>query len=127
LTVLSDSATGPVRRLLLRVQAAPGSETVALRANETRVLDSSVDGRTIATTRYRRDGGAWSLTYSAPPDSGFTLGLTVPAGSVPSLDVMVRSRGLPTLEGISVPARSRNVVTAQTGDVTVVRRSVRFP
>jgi hypothetical protein len=110
-TVVSDSITGPVRRLLLRVQAAPGTETVSLRANATRVLDATVDGRAITTTRYRGTPAVWSLAYSAPPDSGFALGLTVPAGSVPSLDITTRSRGLPQIDGIKLPERTESIVT----------------
>ena len=126
-TVLSDSTAGPVRQLLLRVHAAPGTEVISMRGNDMKVLGSSVDGRNIATARYRGGVRQWSLDYSGPPDSGVTIGLTIPAGAVAALDISARSRGLPALEGVTFPARRPDVVTAQTGDVTVVRRSVRIP
>jgi hypothetical protein len=124
--VVADSSAGEERRLTLRVRASAGTETISVRANETRVLRAAVDGRDIDTSRYRGGARSWALTYSAPPDSGFALVLTVPARSGVSLDVTARSRGLPRLDGIAFPQRPADVVTVQTGDVTIIHRTIRL-
>ncbi|HUQ84279.1 MAG TPA: M28 family peptidase [Gemmatimonadaceae bacterium] len=126
-TVVRDSSSAQERRLELLVRAAPGSETVGLRALDARVLRSQVDGLPIGTSRYRGGVRQWSLDYSAPPDSGFTVTLVVPAGAGLGLDVIARRPGLPALDGIVFAARPADVVTVQTGDVTVVHRVVRLP
>jgi len=124
-TVIADSSTNDERRLVLRIRAAPGTETIGMRANETRVLRAAIDGRAIDTSRYRDNLELWSLDYAAPPDSGITLALTVPARSTLSLDLLTRSRGIAPLAGITFPPRPSDVVTVQMGDVTVVHRTVR--
>ena len=122
-TVIADSTAAGERRLVLRIQPPAGTETISLHANETRVLRSSIDGRAIDTARYRSSVGFWRLDYTAPPDSGITLGLTVPAGSSVSLDLLARSPGIPAAANVQ-PTRTADVVTAQTGDVTVVHRTL---
>jgi hypothetical protein len=54
------------------------------------------------------------------------LALALPAGSQLSLDLMTRTPGLPALSGVQIPARTPDVVTIQTGDITLVHRVVRF-
>lgn len=97
-----------------------------MRALGAPVLDAAVDGLRIDTSRYRRRPAAWRLDYSAPPDSGVTLALTLPAGGSVSLDLTARAAGLPALTGVRLPARSPGVVTSQTGDVTVAHQVVHF-
>ena len=60
----------------------------------------------------------------SPPDSGITLLLAVFPGTSVSLDLLARSRGLPALDNVHIPPRRPDVVTIQTGDVTVAHRSV---
>jgi hypothetical protein len=125
--VVSDSTAAGERQVTLRIRPPSGAETISLRANGTRVLRSSIDGRAIDTARYRGVVRFWRLEYSAPPDSGIVLALTVPAGSSVSLDVLARSRGVPSVPGVQLPTRSADVVTAQTGDVTVVHKTLFIP
>ena len=127
LTVIADSAIAGERRVVLLVRAAPGTETITMQATDTRVLRAAIDGRAIDTSRYRGGVRPWRLSYTAPPDSGLTLALTVPAGSGVSLDITTRSPGIPSLDGIRLPPRAPDVVTSQTGDVTLSHRSVRIP
>jgi hypothetical protein len=126
-TLVADSTTTEGRRLAFLVRAASGTQTITLRANETRVLASAVDGRAIDPTRYRGSVRLWNLTYTAPPDSGFTLALTVPAGGGVALDLVTRNGKVPALNGIAIANRPPDVVTAQTGDGTMIFRTVRFP
>jgi hypothetical protein len=127
-TVVADSTSAGERRLVLRIRTPAGTETFTMQAtNGTRVLRASIDGRAIETGRYRRDVRPWRLDYSAPPDSGITLGLTVPAATSVSLDVLGRSPGVPAITGVTLPTRTADVVTAQTGDVTVVHRTLFIP
>jgi hypothetical protein len=124
-TVLADSTSDGKRRLSLRLRAAPGTERLAIRADGAPVLAAEVDGRTIDTSRYRARATSWRLDYSAPPDSGVTLALTLPAGGSVSLDLTARLPGLPALPGVTLPRRPPGVVTSQTGDVTIVHQVVR--
>ena len=100
-----------------------------MQAVDTRVLRASIDGREIDTTLYRGGAKGWRLSYSAPPPIGIKLGLTVPANSSVSLDLITRSPGVPPLETLNVsplPPRLPDVVTVQTGDVTLVHHRVTF-
>jgi len=128
-TVISDSTSGAERHLEIGVVAPPGTETINIRALDARVLRASIDGRPIDTSRYRRRANGWSLGYSAPPPGGIKLGLTLPAGSRVSLDLLTRTPGVPPLETLHLsplPPRLPDVVTVQTGDVTLVHRTLRF-
>jgi len=80
ITTVADSALGTERRLIVRVRAAAGTGDLSLRASGARVVNAAVDGRPIDLSRYRRRSASWQLDYSAPPDTGFTLALTVAAG-----------------------------------------------
>lgn len=125
-TVISDSVTAEgSRAVVLRVRAAPGTRSLDMRATDARVLAARVDGRPIDTSRYRQRVRQWHLDYSAPPDSGLTLALTVPRGAPLTLDLTARSAGIPSLPGVTIPARAAGVVTSQRGDVTLVHRVVR--
>ena len=125
--VVADSTAGAERMVTLRVRAAPSTETISMRAADTRVLRSSVDGRAVDTSRYRSEARSWRLDFTAPPDSGFHLVLTVPAGTPISLELTARSRGLPAAPDVKLPVRPPDVVTVHTGDVTFARRTVVVP
>jgi len=126
-TVVSDSATGGERHLVLHVAAEPRAEVINMRAVEgTRVLRSSIDGRSIDPSRYRGGLPSWRLDYNGPPAGGITLGLVVPAGGGVSLDLISRTPGVPTLPNMVLPTRPPDVVTIQTGDITLQHRVVRI-
>jgi hypothetical protein len=124
--VIADSTVAGERHVTLRVRAPSGTETIGMRANDTRVLRAAIDGRAIDPSRYRASVRIWRLDYTAPPDSGVTLALTVPTGSGVSLDLIARARGVPSLPDVRLPPRAADVVTAHSGDVTVVHRTVRI-
>ena len=121
--VLRDSSAGPERHLTLRIRPAAGTEAIAL-SLDTVVISASVDGRRIDRSGYRRSQVRWSIEFFAPPDSGFTLGLTLPAGAAASLNMVSRFPGFPRIPGVSVPARPPGVLAIQSGDVTLVHRTV---
>ena len=125
-TVLTDSSSASGRELRLRVRAAPGTGSIAMRADGARVVRASVDGRPIDTSRYRSPVRQWRLTYAAPPDSGFTLALTLDAPRPFALELGAQTPGLPAVAGVQPPRRAPNVVSVHTGDATIVRRSIRF-
>jgi hypothetical protein len=124
--VVADSSVNGERRLLLHVRAARGTENITMRATDGRVMRAAVDGRPIDTTRYRRRTTVWTLSYAAPSDSGLTLALALPARSGVVLELVARSALPRALPGVELPARPAHVVTAQTGDITVVHRAVRI-
>jgi len=129
-SVLSDSTSGSERHLVIGVVAPAATETIDMRALGTSVLRASVDGQPIDPSRYRRgSSNGWALQYSAPPPTGIRLGLTVPAGSRLSLDLLTRAPGVPPLESLHLPPlppRLPDIVTVQTGDVTLIHRTVTF-
>jgi hypothetical protein len=129
-SVVSDTTSGSERHLLIDIVAPPATETIDMRALGVSVLRASIDGVPIDTSRYRRGRpNGWALQYSAPPPTGIRLGLTVPAGSRVSLDLLTRTPGVPPLETLHLPPlppRLPDVVTVQTGDITLVHRIVTF-
>jgi hypothetical protein len=125
-TVIADSTTAAGRRLSLRIVTAPGTLNVDMRAVSGAVLAASIDGRAIDTTRYRHKTPRWTLSYVAPADTGFTLGLTMPRGGKVTLEIGAQSAGLPSLTGVTIPPRPENVVPVQSGDQTDVYRRVSF-
>ena len=126
-TVIADSIVGDERHLTFRIVAAEGTETISLQTPSTRVIRAAVDGRAIDTSRYRGGARSWRLEYSAPQPAGITLTLLVPARAAVTLDLMARSPGVPSLEGVRLPTRPPGVVTIQTGDVTLVHTVVQVP
>jgi hypothetical protein len=126
-TVVSDSTVGGERRLVLHVAAAANAEVINMRSSGMRVLRASIDGRAIDPSRYRGGFSSWQLDYNGPPPTGITLGLTIPAGSGVSLDLMSRAPELPTLPNVRIPSRPDDIVTIQTGDITIRHREVRIP
>ena len=125
-TVVTDSTVGAERRLVIRIVPAPGTEVINLQAPDTRVLSAAIDGRQIDTSRYRGGVRFWRLDYTGPPESGIMLALSIPAGKPLTLDLMTRTPGLPPLDGAPIPARTPDIVTVQTGDITLVHQLVRF-
>jgi hypothetical protein len=126
-TVMSDSTVGGERRLVLRVTAAANAEVINMRSSGMRVLRASIDGRAIDPSRYRGGFSSWQLDYNGPPPTGITLGLTLPAGSGVSLDLLSRAPELPVLPNVRIPSRPDDIVTIQTGDITIRHREVRIP
>ena len=128
-SVISDSTVGPERHLVIGIVPAAGTETISMQAIGTQVLRASIDGREIDTSRYRGGARGWRLAYSGPPPSGIRLGLTVPVNSPVSLDLITRSPGVPPLETLHLPPlppRLPDVVTVQSGDITLIHRRVSF-
>jgi len=125
--ILSDSTTTETRQLSLRIRGSTGTTALTMRVSDVPVISASVDGRAIDTTRYRLAMREWLLRYWAPSESGAMLSLTVPAGSTPTLEIVARSPGIPTLPGLTILPRPAGVVPIQSGDLTIVRRCVSLP
>jgi hypothetical protein len=123
-TVIGDSTAGGKRHLSVRVTGMPGTIAITMRLTGARVLASSIDGRAVDTTRFRRPLADWVFQYWAPSDSGAVIDLEVPAGSSPVLEITARTDGLPSIPGVAIPPRPEGVVPVQTGDVTLVYRRV---
>jgi hypothetical protein len=125
-TVIADSTTDSGRLLTLRIVSAPGTLNVDMRSVSGTVLAAAVDGRVVDTTRYRRRTPQWTLSYAAPPDSGFTLALTMPRGARITLELSAQSAGIAPLAGLIIPPRPDDVIPVQTGDQTDIYRRVTF-
>ena len=114
------------RRVVLRVHAPPGALGLSMRASGAPVPTSSIDGRVVDTTRYRYPSRDWVMEYSAVPDSGAIVALSVPPGARISFELASQSPGLPAIPGVAVQPRPTNVVPSQAGDASYVYRRVTF-
>jgi hypothetical protein len=123
-TVLSDTSTSGIRTVTLQVRAAPGTLGVSMASDGGRILSAKVDGIPIDTSRYRSTPPRWSLFYAAPPATGYTLALTMPAFAHPTLDVAARYAGIPSLSGFQLPKRPEGIIPFQWGDITIVYKRV---
>ncbi len=99
---------------------------MVMRARGAKVLASSIDGRAVDTTRYRRRTHDWVMQYWAVPDSGAVVALSIPAGGRIVFDLAARRLGIPPIPGVAVPPRPPYVVPSQSGDVNIVYRQWRF-
>jgi hypothetical protein len=125
-TLVFDSVSGGTRRLVLRVTAPAGTTGLLMRARGAKVLASSIDGRVVDTTRYRRRAREWVMEYWAVPDTGAIVALSIPAGSHIELELAARRPGIPPVPDVTIPTRPPYVVPSQTGDVSIVYRQWRF-
>ncbi len=123
-TLIEDTVTGDGRHLTVRIRPAPGTEAITIRTVATPVTTARIDGREVDPSRFRYRAPSWATSYSAPPDSGFTLGIVVPAEARPVLELFAQSAGIPTLPGVSIPPRPARVLPSQTGDLSVVHRQI---
>jgi hypothetical protein len=97
-----------------------------MRARGAKVLASSIDGRVVDTTRYRRRARDWVMQYWAVPDSGAVVALSVAAGARIDFDLAARRPGIPPIPGVTIPPRPPYVVPSQAGDANIVYRQWRF-
>ena len=125
--ILSDSTTSDGRQLSLRVQTAADATMLGIRVTAAPVISAAIDGRAVDTTRYRLRTQEWALRYWAPSDTGALVRLTVPAGSTPTLEIIARCPGVPTLPGVTISPRPANVVPVHSGDVTILCRRFSMP
>src|SRR5438445_4714218 len=125
-SLVSDTALEGTRRVVLRVTAPAGTTGLVMRARGAKVLTSSIDGRVVDTTRYRRRTRDWVIQYWAVPDTGAMVALSIPAGGHIDFDLAARMQVIPPVPGVTIPPRPPYVVPSQTGDVSIVYRQLRF-
>jgi hypothetical protein len=125
-TLMTDTLINGARRVELRVTAPAGTTGLVMRARGAKVLESSIDGRAVDTTRYRHRARDWVMQYWAVPDSGAVVALSVPASSRFDFDLAARRPGIPAAPDLTIPPRPPFVVPSQTGDVNIVYRQWRF-
>ncbi len=123
-TLVRDTLIDGARRVIVRVNAPRGTTALTLRASGAPVLRTAIDARVVDTTRFRRRPPTWSWSFWAVPDSGAVFSIAVPPSAHFDLAMIARRPGLPP--SVVVPPRPANVVPQQTGDVSVVYRTVRF-
>ncbi len=123
-TLVRDTLIDGARRVIVRVNAPRGTTAVTLRATGAPVVRTAIDARVADTTRFRSHPRAWTWTFWAVPDSGVVFSIAVPPSAHFDLAMIARRPGLPP--SVTVPPRPADVVPRQTGDVSVVYRTVRF-
>jgi len=125
-TLVRDTLIDGAKRVVLRVSAPAGTTGLVMRARGAKVLESSIDGRVVDTTRYRHRARDWVMQYWAVPDTGAIVALSIPAGGHIDFDLAARRPGIPPVPGVTIPPRPPYVVPSQTGDVSIVYRQWRF-
>jgi Peptidase family M28 len=125
-TLVRDTVIAGARRVVLRVHAPAGTTSLVMRAIGVAVSSSSIDGRIVDTTRYRRHLPEWTMPYWAVPDSGAIVALSVPEGARFGFELIARRPGIPSVPGLVVPPRPNSVVQSQTGDAAYVYRRLTF-
>ncbi len=125
-TLIGDTLINGVRRVTLRISAPAGTNGLVMRARGAKVIASSIDGRAVDTTRYRRHARDWVMQYWAVPDSGAVVALSVAAGARIDFDLAAQRSGIPPIPGVTISPRPPYVVPSQTGDVNVVYQQWRF-
>ena len=125
-TVVSDSIAAAGRLLTLRVLTPPFALTTQLHVVGTPVLRAAIDGRVIDTTRFRYAQKEWQFSFAGPPDSGVVYAFTLPRDAHPSIEVLSAWAGLPTMPGVTIPARPVGTIPVQQGDIRIVRRRVTY-
>jgi hypothetical protein len=125
-TLVGDTVIDGGRHVVFRVTASPGVTDLAMRVSGARVLASAIDGRVVDTTRYRYHSPDWRMDYWAVPDSGAIVALSIPAGARIDVELTSHLPGLPSLPGVTIPARPSNVVPSQGGDMSMVYGRWRF-
>jgi hypothetical protein len=125
-TLVRDTIINGARRVVLRVKAPSGATAVMMHAVGAPVLTSSIDGRVVDTTRYRRRSTTWMMEYWAVPDSGAIVALSIPPGQHIDFDLAAWRPGLPVIPGIVMPARPPDVVPSQAGDASIAYRRAHF-
>jgi len=123
---IRDTIMGGFRRVVFRLMAPKGATVVAMQVSGAPVLTSSIDGRVVDTTRFRRHYPQWVMEYWAVPDTGAIVALSIPPGARIDVDVASRTPGLPAIPGTTIPPRPAAVVPIQTGDASIVYRRRTF-
>jgi hypothetical protein len=123
-SLVSDSTTAGLRQLVVRLDAPRGNTAVVARVSGVKVRAAAIDGRVVDTARFRRSSSDWTTEYWNVPVEGVLLSLTIGAGERLALEIAARRPGLPA--AFSPPVRPEHVVASQSGDVSVVYRSVRY-
>lgn len=122
--LLLDTLIDGARRVIVRINAPPGTTALSLRATGAPVVRTAIDARVVDTTRFRFHGRTWDWAFWNVPDSGVVFSIAVPPGAHFDLAMVARRPGLPA--SVVVPPRPSYVVPRQTGDVSAVYRTVRF-
>ena len=123
-TLILDTLIDNARRVIIRLTVPRGTTDLGVRVLGTRVLRTAIDARVADTTRFRRHQSVWYWGIWGIPDSGSVLSLSVPVNAHFDLALTARHPGLPATAG--VPPRPPEVVPSQTGDMTLVYRTIRF-
>jgi hypothetical protein len=120
--LLDSSVEQGSRTLHLLVSSPRHGRTLTIRAPETDVLESWVNGKALgkpADARWNSDN-VWSLGYANVPPQGIDLKLRV-RGTEPVLLVLIdRSPGLPEVPGQNFFPRPAESMPEHTGDQTMV-------
>lgn len=124
--LVRDTLINGARRVVLRVFAPPGASAVLMRASGAAVSSASLDGRVVDTTRFRYRSRDWVMGYSAVPDTGAVVMLSVPSGATIDFEITSRTPGLPAIPGVVIPPRPNDVVPVQTGDASYVYKRLTF-
>ena len=126
--VIADSTRGGARHLTVRVIPGEGARTISMRADSGVVQSTTIDGRPVATDRYRsQPRGRWSIEYHAPDPAGFEVAFVLGTARPFTLSLVSQHPGIPAVPGLELPNRPDGVIPMQRGDFTAVHQRVALP
>ena len=116
------------RLVRLRLSPARGGRWLTILLPQSVVRAASIDGRPFERDPAARRGSkaAWAMTYINPPLSGIEVSLSLQEQGPLHVRVIEMTAGLPTLRDSPKPSRPRTTVPFQSGDATLVGRTVVF-
>jgi hypothetical protein len=123
-TVLSDATVAGARRASLRITPGIAHNSVYVSADAGLIDAASVDGKPIDPSRFR--SRRWTLRYLNPPDSGFTLNVTLTPGAHGIIALRGVALGIPPSPAFRLPRRPEHILPVQNGDMTWVYTRVPF-
>lgn len=126
--LVDDTVAQGDRLVTLRVASPRGARTLTLRIPDATVVDTWVGGHRVGGEQGGPgwEQGRWALSFVNPPDTGFQVQVRI-KGQVPvTLGLTDSAAGLPDLPGRTFDPRPPELTTIQTGDMTVVSRTMRF-
>lgn len=126
--VLADSTREGARHLTVRVIPGEGARTISMRADSGVVRAAAIDGRAVATDRYRsQPRGRWSIEYHAPDPAGFEVAFVLGTAQPFTLSLVSQHPGIPAVPGLELPTRPTGVIPIQRGDFTAVHQRITMP
>ena len=124
--VISDASTAGVRRVSMRIRPNTARHAIYVTVDTALAPSLTVDGKPVDRRRYRYQSSRWNLQYMNPPDSGFTVDMTLAPGAHGTVYLRGVALGIPPSPDFHLPPRPEHILPIQNGDMTWIYKRVPF-